>query len=49
MDGRVIDARGLDYLLVGGTVVVDEGKIAPGAFPGRPIIGPGKSGVAAAR
>lgn len=35
---------GVRYLLVGGTVVVDEGKIVPDVFPGRAILGPGKVG-----
>ena len=30
---------GVKYLIVGGTVVVDEGKIAPEVFPGRAILG----------
>jgi N-acyl-D-aspartate/D-glutamate deacylase len=34
---------GVRYLVVGGTVVVDEGKIVPDVFPGRAILGPGKS------
>jgi N-acyl-D-aspartate/D-glutamate deacylase len=33
---------GVRYLVVGGTVVVDEGKVAPDVFPGRAILGPGK-------
>ena len=33
---------GVRYLVVGGTVVVDEGKIAPDVFPGRALLGPGK-------
>jgi N-acyl-D-aspartate/D-glutamate deacylase len=33
---------GVRYLVVGGTVVVDEGKLVPGVFPGRPLLGPGK-------
>ncbi|HEV2275097.1 MAG TPA: amidohydrolase family protein [Acidobacteriaceae bacterium] len=33
---------GMRYLVVGGTVVVDEGKIVPGVFPGRALLGPGK-------
>jgi N-acyl-D-aspartate/D-glutamate deacylase len=32
---------GVRYLLVGGTVVVDEGKIVPDVFPGRALLGPG--------
>jgi N-acyl-D-aspartate/D-glutamate deacylase len=30
---------GVHYLLVGGTVVVDEGKIVPDVFPGRALLG----------
>jgi len=30
---------GVRYLLVGGTVVVDEGKIVPDVFPGRGLLG----------
>jgi hypothetical protein len=33
---------GVHYLLVGGTVVVNEGKIVPDVFPGRALLGPGK-------
>jgi N-acyl-D-aspartate/D-glutamate deacylase len=33
---------GVRYLIVGGTVAVDEGKIAPDVFPGRAILGVGK-------
>src|SRR5271165_1261264 len=33
---------GVRYLLVGGTAVIDEGKIVPDVFPGRPVLGPGK-------
>jgi amidohydrolase family protein len=33
---------GVRYLVVGGTVVVDEGKIVPDVFPGRALMGPGK-------
>ncbi len=32
---------GVRYLLVGGTLVVDEGKLVPDVFPGRAILGPG--------
>jgi hypothetical protein len=34
---------GVRYLLVGGTLVVDEGKLVPDVFPGRAILGPGKA------
>jgi N-acyl-D-aspartate/D-glutamate deacylase len=33
---------GVRYLLVGGTVVVDEGKVVSNVFPGRGLVGPGK-------
>jgi N-acyl-D-aspartate/D-glutamate deacylase len=33
---------GVRYLVVGGTVVVDEGKIVPDVFPGRALLGQGK-------
>ena len=33
---------GVRYLVVGGTVLVDEGKVVPDVFPGRAILGPGK-------
>jgi N-acyl-D-aspartate/D-glutamate deacylase len=34
---------GVRYLLVGGTLVINEGKIVEGAFPGRALVGPGKN------
>ena len=33
---------GVRYLVVGGTLVVDDGKIVPDVFPGRAILGPGR-------
>jgi len=33
---------GVRYLIVGGTIVVNEGKIVPDVFPGRALKGPGK-------
>jgi N-acyl-D-aspartate/D-glutamate deacylase len=33
---------GVQYLLVGGTVVVDQGKIVLNKFPGKGLVGPGK-------
>jgi N-acyl-D-aspartate/D-glutamate deacylase len=33
---------GVHYLLVGGTIVIDEGKIVPAVFPGKALLGPGK-------
>jgi N-acyl-D-aspartate/D-glutamate deacylase len=33
---------GVRYLVVGGTIVVAEGKIVPDVSPGRALLGPGK-------
>lgn len=33
---------GVHYLLVGGTVLIDEGKMVPDVFPGRAVLGLGK-------
>jgi N-acyl-D-aspartate/D-glutamate deacylase len=35
-------STGVRYLVVGGTILVDEGKIVPDVFPGRAILGPGR-------
>ena len=35
---------GVRYLVVGGTLMVDEGKLVPDVFPGRALVGPGKAG-----
>ncbi|MFZ1007463.1 MAG: amidohydrolase family protein [Candidatus Sulfotelmatobacter sp.] len=32
-------SMGVRYLVVGGSIVVDEGKIVPGVFPGRALLG----------
>jgi len=37
-------SAGIRYLMVGGRVVVDEGKLVPDVFPGRAILGLGRSG-----
>ena len=34
---------GVRCLLVGGTVLIDEGKMVPDVFPGRAVLGPGKA------
>jgi N-acyl-D-aspartate/D-glutamate deacylase len=34
---------GVHYLLVGGTVLIDEGKLVADVYPGRGLLGPGKS------
>ncbi len=33
---------GVHYLLVGGTPLIDEGKLVPDVFPGRALMGPGR-------
>jgi N-acyl-D-aspartate/D-glutamate deacylase len=35
---------GVHYLLVGGAVLIDDGKMVEGVFPGKAIVGPGKGG-----
>ncbi len=35
-------STGVRYLVVGGTVLVDDGKIVPDVFPGRALVGPAK-------
>jgi N-acyl-D-aspartate/D-glutamate deacylase len=35
---------GVHYLLVGGTVLIENGKMVPDVYPGRAILGPGKAG-----
>jgi N-acyl-D-aspartate/D-glutamate deacylase len=34
---------GVRFLAVGGTLLIDQGKIVPEVFPGKPIVGPGAS------
>jgi N-acyl-D-aspartate/D-glutamate deacylase len=33
---------GVHYLVVGGTVLIDDGKLVPDVYPGQAIVGPGK-------
>ena len=33
---------GVHYLFVGGTPLIDEGKLVPDVFPGRALLGPGR-------
>jgi N-acyl-D-aspartate/D-glutamate deacylase len=33
---------GVRHLVVGGTLVVDDGRIVPDVFPGRALLGTGK-------
>jgi N-acyl-D-aspartate/D-glutamate deacylase len=35
-------STGVHYLLVGGTLLIDDGKLVPDVFPGRALLGPGK-------
>jgi N-acyl-D-aspartate/D-glutamate deacylase len=35
-------SAGVHYLLVGGTLLIDDGKLVPDTFPGRALKGPGK-------
>jgi N-acyl-D-aspartate/D-glutamate deacylase len=35
---------GVRFLLVAGTVLIDDSKLVPDVFPGRAIVGPGKAG-----
>ena len=42
-------SAGVHYLLVGGTAVIDEGKLVSGVFPGRALVGPGKPNAANGR
>jgi N-acyl-D-aspartate/D-glutamate deacylase len=37
---------GVRYLVVGGTVLINEGKIVPDVFPGRALLGPGNRSAA---
>jgi len=39
-------STGVRYLVVGGTLLVDEGKLVPDVFPGRALLGPGKRSAA---
>jgi N-acyl-D-aspartate/D-glutamate deacylase len=39
----MLPSVGVHYLVVGGTVVVDDGKIASDVYPGRALLGPGKT------
>ena len=35
-------SAGMRFVIVGGTVLIDQGKIVPDTFPGRALLGPGK-------
>jgi len=36
------ESVGVKYLVVNGTVLIDQGKLVPHVFPGRALVGPGK-------
>jgi N-acyl-D-aspartate/D-glutamate deacylase len=36
-------SSGMHYVLVGGTVLIDDGKLVSDVYPGKPLRGPGKS------
>ncbi len=38
----MVPSIGVHYLVVAGTVLVDDGKLVPEVFPGRALLGPGK-------
>lgn len=40
---------GVHYLLVGGTTLIDDGKLVPDAYPGRALLGPGRVGAEKSR
>lgn len=35
---------GVHFLIVGGTTLIDDGKMVEGVYPGRAIVGPGRKG-----
>jgi N-acyl-D-aspartate/D-glutamate deacylase len=37
-------STGVRFLLVAGTLLIGEGKMLPDVFPGRALLGPGKTG-----
>jgi len=36
------ESAGVEYLVVNGKVLIDQGKLVPNLFPGRALVGPGK-------
>jgi N-acyl-D-aspartate/D-glutamate deacylase len=36
------ESVGVEYLVVNGTVLIDQGKLVPNMFPGRALVGPGQ-------
>ena len=35
-------SSGMQFVIVGGTVLIDQGKLVPNTFPGKALLGPGK-------
>ncbi|MGA9568061.1 MAG: amidohydrolase family protein [Candidatus Korobacteraceae bacterium] len=35
-------SSGMQFVIVGGTVLIDQGKLVPDTFPGKALLGPGK-------
>ena len=35
-------STGMQFVIVGGTVLIDQGKLMPHTFPGKALLGPGK-------
>jgi N-acyl-D-aspartate/D-glutamate deacylase len=35
-------STGMQFVIIGGTVLIDQGKLVPNTFPGEPLLGPGK-------
>ncbi len=35
-------SSGMQYVIVGGTVLIDQGKLLPDTYPGKALLGPGK-------
>lgn len=36
-------STGMKFVIVGGTVLIDQGKLVPDTFPGKALLGPGRS------
>jgi len=36
-------STGMQFVIIGGTVLIDQGKMVPDTFPGKALVGPGKS------
>jgi len=35
-------STGMQFVIVGGTLLIDQGKLVPDTFPGNALLGPGK-------